>query len=68
MKLIKSRAGKIGPNEIKKLETTVITGMLKALENSDALAQILCQLNECRGINNSSFKSFTHSRLISALH
>lgn len=34
------------------------------MENSDAPAHILIQLNDFRGINNSSFNSFTHSGLI----
>lgn len=62
-----ARAGKIGPNEISKLETPMIADMLKALEKSDAPAHILGQLNDFRGVNNSSFNSFTHSGLISLI-
>ena len=59
-----STAGKIGPQEIQKLETPLIGEMLKVLENSNAPAHILRQLNDFRGINNPAFNSFTHSGLI----
>lgn len=58
-----STAGKIGPDEIKKLETPLIGEMLKDLEKSDVPAHILNQLNDFRSINNSAFNSFTHSGL-----
>ncbi|WP_350431747.1 hypothetical protein ABIS04_16325 [Shewanella sp. H8] len=60
-------AEKIGPNEIKKLETPLIGEMLKALGSSDAPEHILSQLNDFRSINNSAFNSFTHSGLISLI-
>lgn len=62
-----STAGKIGPNEMKKLETPLIGEMLKALGSSDAPEHILSQLNDFRSINNSAFNSFTHSGLISLI-
>lgn len=62
-----SAAGKVGPNEIKKLETPLIGEMLKALGSSDAPQHILSQLNDFRSINNSAFNSFTHSGLASLI-
>ncbi|NMP15172.1 hypothetical protein [Thalassotalea sp. Y01] len=58
-----SSAEKIGPDEIKKLETPLIGEMLKTLGRSDAPAHILSQLNDFRTINNTAFNSFTHSGL-----
>lgn len=57
-------AGIVGPNALNKLETPIIADMLKSLDRSDAPAHILRQLNDFRGINNSTFNSFTHSGLI----
>lgn len=62
-----SSAGNIGPSQINKLETPMISEMLKTLEKSDAPAHILNQLNDFKGITNTSINSFTHSGLIALL-
>lgn len=60
-------AGMVGPNELNKLETPMIADMLKSLDKSYAPAHILNQLKDFRGINNTSFNSFTHSGLIALM-
>lgn len=62
-----SAAGKVGPSELKKLETPLIGDMLKSLQNSPAPDHILSQLNSFRDINNSAYNSFTHSGLMSLI-
>lgn len=62
-----AQAGTVGPNELKKLETPMITEMLKSLVNSEAPVHILDQLGKFRALNNSAFNSFTHSGLMALI-
>lgn len=59
-----SAAKKVGPEELKKLETPNISDMLKALKESKAPAHIIAQIESYREVNNAAFNSFTHSGLI----
>lgn len=59
-----SAANKVGPDELKKLETPNIGDMLKALKESKAPADIIEQIEVYRQVNNAAFNSFTHSGLI----
>lgn len=57
-------AGQVGPNELSKLETPMISDMLKLLDKSDAPNHILKQLQDFKAITNSTLNSFTHCGLI----
>lgn len=61
-------AGMVGPNELNKLETPMIAEMLKSLDKSGAPAHILKQLNDFKGITNSTLNSFTHCGLIALVN
>lgn len=56
--------GKVGIDELKKFEPPMLADMFKALECSEAPAQILAQLKSYREINNIALNSFTHSGLM----
>lgn len=60
-------AGKIGPSELKKLETPMLADMLKSLDNTQAPQHILAQLNDFRALNNTPFNSFTHGGVLALL-
>lgn len=57
-------AGKVGPSELKKLETPMLADMLKSLDNTKAPQHILAQLNNFRALNNTPFNSFTHGGVL----
>lgn len=59
-----SAAEKIGPSELKKLETPMLADMLKSLEKTQAPQHILSQLNDFRVLNNTPFNSFTHGGVL----
>lgn len=59
--------GKVGPYELKRLETPMLADMLKSLETSQAPKHILTQLSDFRTINNTSFNSFTHGGVLALL-
>ncbi len=56
--------GNVGVDELKKFEPPMLADMFKALERSEAPAQILSQLKSYREINNITLNSFTHGGLI----
>ena len=60
-------AGKVGPSELKKLETPMLADMLKSLDNTQAPQHILAQLNDFRALSNTSFNSFTHGGVLALL-
>ncbi|HAW93051.1 MULTISPECIES: DUF6988 family protein [unclassified Arsukibacterium] len=61
-------AGQVGPNELSKLETPMISDMLKLLDQSDAPNHILKQLQDFKAISNSTLNSFTHCGLIALVN
>lgn len=61
-------AGQVGPNELNKLETPMISDMLKLLNKSDAPNHILKQLQDFKAITNSTLNSFTHCGLIALVN
>ena len=58
----------VGPNELSKLETPMISDMLKLLDKSDAPNHILKQLQDFKAITNSTLNSFTHCGLIALVN
>lgn len=60
-------AGKVGPSELKKLETPMLADMLKSLDNTQAPQHILAHLNDFRALNNTPFNSFTHGGVLALL-
>lgn len=62
-----SATGKVGPSELKKLETPMLADMLKSLDNTQAPQHILAQLNDFRALNNTPFNSFTHGGVLALL-
>lgn len=59
-----SAAGKVGPSELKKLETPMLADMLNSLDNTEAPQHILGQLKDFRALCNTSFNSFTHGGVL----